>query len=834
MTDITANVIVSMPSQLFTMARSFKAVANGKIYIGKIDTDPVNPENQIQVYIENEDGSHAPVSQPIIINTAGYPVYNGQIAKFVTVQGHSMAVYDAYGTQQFYYPNVLKYDPDQLRQELGGYDGAKVIGECPDIETLRTIEPQENSQRIIVRHHTLNSGYGGGQFRSRLDGSSYTDNNGTVIKTTGGAVWLRINADVITPLMFGAIPDGVTDCSAAFQSAVRSGPVVVPKGEFVIQDVAMDIDGASLVGCGDDSKLIVPPGSTGIIFGSQSAYDNNPYLQYDDIPHGGVAGQGWKEYVSGLSLRNLHIVSSSRTDGSTGIRTVGVTDSIISNIACTKLHYFVKVTQIMGCKIEKMHCSNLNDSTTDCGFFIYGPAIGNVSDDNVVRDCLIRTAFTSIRLEGTGAEFARIDGWLIQGCTFFPQSAEGAQAGADFIYASNTIHWQIVDNRFYTVGRNNIRIDSSCRKMQISNNQFVQGGRFTTGGAASILIQTQSGSAFGAFGELVISDNIFDFPSGEAIHIIGMSGISISGNIILNPNEQSSWGLGTWSRKAHDAIRLAKCGYFNISNNKVTTGHNAQGTRHHEFDWRWDIFIEGNCDNGTVEHDSYNVQNNSSLVRVTLPSVEYTRGAVNAAIKESQSPYTTTGWSTVTGVASVAAVSGTNPYSSVNISTYLQFTFTYSGTACAMTRTERAPITGRGLTTTMMMRVNPSSVSSARVSLQLGDSTGVGTAQRTIFLNQNWVEVSLTKNSTGAGATSSFVTLIAEESCVIDVAEIRTVADKYSTPVSGYYTGTVQPVTGFWRQGDVVKNQGATPGSHKGWVCTATGIPGTWVSEGNL
>uniref|UniRef100_UPI002075F79B phage tailspike protein n=1 Tax=Escherichia coli TaxID=562 RepID=UPI002075F79B len=128
MTDITANVIVSMPSQLFTMARSFKAVANGKIYIGKIDTDPVNPENQIQVYVENEDGSHVPVSQPIIINAAGYPVYNGQIAKFVTVQGHSMAVYDAYGAQQFYFPNVLKYEPDQLRLELESSGGAGLIG----------------------------------------------------------------------------------------------------------------------------------------------------------------------------------------------------------------------------------------------------------------------------------------------------------------------------------------------------------------------------------------------------------------------------------------------------------------------------------------------------------------------------------------------------------------------------------------------------------------------------------------------------------------------------------------------------------------------------------
>ncbi|EHN6576550.1 right-handed parallel beta-helix repeat-containing protein [Salmonella enterica subsp. enterica serovar Anecho] len=125
--SINANVVVSMPSQLFTMARSFKAAANGKIYIGQIDTDPTNPDNQIPVYLEREDGTHVQAAQPIIINAGGYPVYNGQIAKFVTVQGHSMAVYDAYGTQQFYYPNVLKYEPDQLRQELAGPDGYLLI-----------------------------------------------------------------------------------------------------------------------------------------------------------------------------------------------------------------------------------------------------------------------------------------------------------------------------------------------------------------------------------------------------------------------------------------------------------------------------------------------------------------------------------------------------------------------------------------------------------------------------------------------------------------------------------------------------------------------------------
>ncbi|MGV6225936.1 phage tailspike protein, partial [Escherichia coli] len=88
---------------------------------------------------ENEDGSHVPVAQPIIINAAGYPVYNGQIAKFVTVQGHSMAVYDAYGAQQFYFPNVLKYDPDQLEQRLSSPDGASDIGVQPRGNLAQTI-----------------------------------------------------------------------------------------------------------------------------------------------------------------------------------------------------------------------------------------------------------------------------------------------------------------------------------------------------------------------------------------------------------------------------------------------------------------------------------------------------------------------------------------------------------------------------------------------------------------------------------------------------------------------------------------------------------------------
>ncbi len=134
MSDITANLVIGMPAQLFTLARSFKANANGKIYIGRPDTDPTNPANQIQVYVENEDGSHVPVPQPIIINSGGFPVLGGQIKKFVTVQNYSMAVYDAYNSQQFYFEDMAKYDPDQLRQQLEDPDGAV---KYPDLQMAR-------------------------------------------------------------------------------------------------------------------------------------------------------------------------------------------------------------------------------------------------------------------------------------------------------------------------------------------------------------------------------------------------------------------------------------------------------------------------------------------------------------------------------------------------------------------------------------------------------------------------------------------------------------------------------------------------------------------------
>ena len=46
--------------------------------------------------------------------------------------------------------------------------------------------------------------------------------------------------------------------------------------------------------------------------------------------------------------------------------------------------------------------------------------------------------------------------------------------------------------------------------------------------------------------------------------------------------------------------------------------------------------------------------------------------------------------------------------------------------------------------------------------------------------------------------------------------------------------GTAAPITGAYSRGSRVFNSSATVGQPKGWICTVTGTPGTWVSEGNL
>ncbi|MGD7686071.1 phage head-binding domain-containing protein [Escherichia coli] len=339
MTDITSNVIVSMPSQLFTMARSFKAVANGKIYIGKIDTDPVNPENQIQAYVENEDGSHVPVSQPITINAAGYPVYNGQVAKFVTVQGHSMAVYDAYGAQQFYFPNVLKYDPDQLRSELAQDYGPTIVNDAkiavrqPFNGAVNRTQHQKNSETISVLDFKLDS-----------------DPDWTLSFNRASLVSAQLGKTIFVPAGEYEISDSILLYDS---EDVYNEKYYQPNGSRFVGEGRASIIRKTAVGTQDINAVFYNKGKRGNVVRGLRILDDTTdsygyytpntavYQEFSDLF---ILAQKWGMYFGGntfvgVSIREIVVQGSDATGIYGGIHIHGGTSYVVSQCNAFKTNY---------------------------------------------------------------------------------------------------------------------------------------------------------------------------------------------------------------------------------------------------------------------------------------------------------------------------------------------------------------------------------------------------------------------------------------------------------------------------------------------------------------
>ncbi|EAN1749634.1 hypothetical protein D8T88_13925 [Salmonella enterica] len=297
MSDIDAFVVVTNPRPVFTDSRTFKALPNGKIYIGDVDTDPVNPSNQVPVYIENEDGSFVQITQPLIINAAGKIVYNGQLAKVNTTGAHSMAAYDAYGVQVDYIPNALEYDPDQFSKRLSSYaDGQG--------DALIAVKQPVAGSVGITQHDK--------------------------------------NAQIINLKDFGAKCDGVTDDTVAIQAAVAAAQtgirIVQPAGvcltsqplSFTKPVYWHGEDGARIKltgGCHDYVMQIDLRGPSGSFWGYGSHIEN---IIFD----GGVNAN------DGLSLR-------------------GVIGGIFKNIRGTNIsRAAVHEWWTQLCYYEKIQCSN--------------------------------------------------------------------------------------------------------------------------------------------------------------------------------------------------------------------------------------------------------------------------------------------------------------------------------------------------------------------------------------------------------------------------------------------------------------------------------------------
>lgn len=115
-----SNFILTPPYQPFTLDKLFKGVFNGYIYAGVVNATAGQViTNQIQAYVEAQDGTLTEIPQPIRTNGGGFPVYNGEVVKVVFKSAFSLLVQDKNQNQIWYQPNMSFFDPQTAIAENG-------------------------------------------------------------------------------------------------------------------------------------------------------------------------------------------------------------------------------------------------------------------------------------------------------------------------------------------------------------------------------------------------------------------------------------------------------------------------------------------------------------------------------------------------------------------------------------------------------------------------------------------------------------------------------------------------------------------------------------------
>lgn len=446
--------------------------------------------------------------------------------------------------------------------ELAKPDGEKNIGECQTIAQLRAIEPSFDKQRITVREHTVNTGYGGGQFRAVLAGSGYTDNNGTVIKTSGGSAWVRMNVGYISPYMFGALPrvDATTPTAhTAINAAIAAA---------ISQNTIIDGLGATFninAGCFVNNTSSVILQNFGIVVTNPESF-NDAVLRVRNADHvvrririegsngATVLGINVESTAPGTVVESCRIVNTGRTAiYSTASRVVArnnVIDSCgllgVGNYRCS-IWFNENEHAVMEGNICT-HCAwgilMRNQIGTSQGYF-------NTMRNNIV----VSASGTDSSCQGISASaqfhLSTTDN-VVRG---FPNNAIDHQNCFGMIITGNQIH-QCSDGVF--IG------DRSCGRIIISNNNIEacnNGVRYYNPANSTPEYQNQT------FADVQITNNVIYTSTLRAIHVT-MAGTT-SANFMTNVNGNIVDGNGS----AGLGIVLDTVTYGSVSQNQVRRVH---------------------------------------------------------------------------------------------------------------------------------------------------------------------------------------------------------------------------------------------------------------------
>lgn len=509
------------------------------ILTGKTFTTGATINNPNEVLLNTADGEYYKwtgtfASGPKVVPENSTPASTGGIAP-----GSWLGVGDA-----------------SLRAALAAMDGEKLIGECPDIATLRTIEPSYDKQRITLREHTANTGYGGGQFRAVMSGSSYADNNGTIIKTNGGAAWVRVNVGYISPYMFGALPR-VDATTPTAHTAINAAAAAA-----VSQNAIFDGLGATFNVTGEctinNSNSIIFQNMVLVVTDVAASF-NVVRVRNADHTIRRIRIEGGNSKVLGINVES--------TATGTIVESCKVTNTGLTAIYSTASRVVARNNQTDSCGLlgtgnyrcsiwfnENEHAVMEGNICTNCAWGILmrntiGTSQGyfNTMRNNIVvsasgttADCQGISASAQIHLSTTDN--------IVRG---FPNNAIDHQNCFGMIITGNQIH-QCNDGVF--IG------DRSCGRIIISNNNIeacFTGIRYYNPSNSTPEYQNQT------FADVQITNNVIYTSTSRAIWVI-MTGTT-SANFMTNVNGNIVDGNGS----AGLGIVMDTVTYGSVSQNQV-------------------------------------------------------------------------------------------------------------------------------------------------------------------------------------------------------------------------------------------------------------------------
>lgn len=183
------------PFAYFPNPSKSSAVGLGRLYIGLIDVDPVNPLNQVQVYAVQPDGSELAIPQPVVLLAGGVPSYNGspiqlkinadQMSVKLTTSGGALVAYTAR-----WYAGVTTQDLKNLT-----------------VASIKQLRPIDGLQQY-AESYVSGTGFGGGGFIYDSTMSWSEHNGGTVIALGAVEAWNGTQGDLPTILNFSGVGSG--------------------------------------------------------------------------------------------------------------------------------------------------------------------------------------------------------------------------------------------------------------------------------------------------------------------------------------------------------------------------------------------------------------------------------------------------------------------------------------------------------------------------------------------------------------------------------------------------------------------------------------------------